>query len=67
MCEIKNFSIEINFNNLIYYSMDELGPNFFFIFRDPLGFYKNIKEKSEENKKTIVVLNEIVNTKYKKK
>ena len=57
MKEIQDLSREIDFNKLIYHYKSKTSPKHFLSFKDPLKFYKNIKEgnktleKAEEEQK----------------
>ena len=59
MDETQNLSKQVDFNNLIYYFKGEGDSKIFVRFKDPLTFYKNIKdgyttlEKAEEKQKKI--------------
>ena len=44
MEEIRDFSKQIDFNNLLYHYKSKTVPKNFVSFKGPLKFYKNIKE-----------------------
>ena len=53
MEEIQDSSKQIVFDNLTYKYKGKTTPKVFIAFKDPLDFYKNIKEKAEKAEKAL--------------